>query len=76
MKAGNVDFIEVTSQRGGTCTLRNYWGKQSVDLYRNNTKSETLSADLLTFETMPGENIVVVKSGTKLADFRVSLPMP
>jgi hypothetical protein len=76
MKAGNVDFIEVASQRGGTCTVRNYWGKQSVDLYRNNTKSETLSAELLTFETKPGENLVVVKVGTKPADFRVALPMP
>ena len=54
MKSGNVDFIEVTSQRGGPCTLRNYWGKQSVDLYRNNNKSETLSAELLTFRHQAG----------------------
>ena len=76
MKAGNVDFIEVTSQRGGTCTLRNYWGKQSVALFRNNTKGETLSAELLSFATKADENIVIVKSGTKPADFRVSLPEP
>jgi len=74
MKAGKVDFIEVTSQRGAPCSLRNYWGKQSVDLYRNNKKSETLSAELLTFATKPGENIVIVKSGTKPADFRVTIP--
>ena len=57
-----------------TVPLRNCWGKQSVDLYRNNKKSETLTAELLTFATKPGENIVIVKSGTKPADFRVSLP--
>ena len=74
MKSGKVDFIEVTSQRGAPCSLRNYWGKQSVDLYRNHTKSETLAAELLTFATKPGENIVIVKSGTKPADFRVTLP--
>ncbi|MCX5653187.1 MAG: hypothetical protein NTY65_00830 [Planctomycetota bacterium] len=74
MKSGNVDFIEVTSQRGGPCTLRNYWGNQSVDLYRNNAKTETMSGDLLTFTTKAGENIVVVKSGTNPSNFRVSLP--
>ena len=74
MKSGMVDFIEVTAQRGGPCIVRNYWGKQGVDLYRNNMKSETLSAELLAFATKPGENIVIVKSGTKPADFRVSLP--
>ena len=74
MKAGKVDFIEVTSQRGGPCTVRNYWGKQSVDLYRNNKKSETLTAGLLAFTTKSGENIVIVKSGTKPADFSMSFP--
>ncbi|MEI7899819.1 MAG: hypothetical protein WCK89_06170 [bacterium] len=74
MKSGKVDFIEVTSQRGGPCMLRNYWGKQSVDLYRNNKKRETPTAELLTFDTGKGENIVIVKSGTKPADFRVTLP--
>jgi hypothetical protein len=64
----------VTSQRGGPCTLRNYWGPQGVDLYRNNRKRETMSAELLTFATKPGENIVIVKSGTKPADFRVKIP--
>ena len=74
MKSGKVNFIEVTSQRGGPCTMRNFWGKQGVDLYRNNKKSETLTAELLAFTTKPGENIVIVKSGTKPADFRVTLP--
>lgn len=73
MKAGRVGFIEVTSQRGGPCTLRNYWGTKSVDLYRNNFKSETISRDLLTFSTSAGEDIVIVKSGTNPADVRVNL---
>ena len=74
MKSGNVDFIEVTSQRGGSCTLRNIWGKQNVDLYRNQTKCETLTTELLTFATKAGENIVVVKSGAKPTDFCVTIP--
>ena len=74
IQAGKVDFIEVTSQRGGPCSLRNYWGMQSVDLYRNSKKSESLTLELLAFATKPGENIVIVKSGTHPADFRVSFP--
>ncbi len=74
MKSGQVDFIEVTSQRGGSCTIRNYWGKQSVDLYRNSKKSETLTSELLAFATKPGENIVIVKSGSNPVDLRATLP--
>lgn len=73
MKSGNVNFIEVTSNRGGSCTIRNYWGTQRVDFYRNNRKSETLASDLLTFATKAGENIIIVKSGTTLSDFRVNI---
>ncbi|MBV5267137.1 MAG: hypothetical protein JZU67_01165, partial [Burkholderiaceae bacterium] len=68
-----VNFIEVTSNRGGSCTVRNYWGSQSVDLYRNNHKSETLTGNLLTLSTQAGENIVIVKSGTDPSDFRVKI---
>ena len=39
-KPGKVDFSEVTSQRASPCTLRNYWDRQSVDLYRNHTRSK------------------------------------
>lgn len=73
MKSGVVNFIGLTSKRGGSCTVRNYWGTQSVDLYRNNRKSETLSSGLLTFQTQAGENIVLVKSGTNPKDFRVKI---
>lgn len=76
MKSGNVDFVEVTSRRGGPCALRNGWGKQSVDLYRDGARSETLSEELLRFPTEAGENIVVVKSGTSPASFRGSYPHP
>ena len=74
MKSGNVDFIEVTSQRGGLCTLRNYWGRQRVDLYRNQIRSETLSAEVFAFATKAGENIVIVKTGTNPESFCVKLP--
>ena len=74
LKSGKVDFIEVTSKRGGTCTLRNYWDRQSVDLYRNRARSETISAEVCAFPTRAGENIVIVRSGTNPQSFRAKLP--
>jgi hypothetical protein len=73
MKNGLVDFIEIKANLGGSCTVRNYWGIESVDLYRNQIKSETLSGGLLTFKTIPSENIVLVKKGTNPADVKVHL---
>ncbi len=73
MKSGNVGFVEITSSLGGPCTMRNYWGAQSVDLYRNGVKSETLSAELLTFATAAGENIVIVKQDANLNDLKETL---
>src|SRR5208337_3278887 len=71
MKAGNVDFIEVTSQHGGSCTIRNYWGKQVVDLNSSKAQSKkTMTGDLLTFDTKAGEDVVIVKGGTRPENFR------
>jgi hypothetical protein len=68
-----VDFIEINATIGGSCTVRNYWGNGSVDLYRNQAKSETLSGGLLTFKTIPSENIVLVRKGTNPANVKVHL---
>ncbi|MEI6607150.1 MAG: invasin domain 3-containing protein, partial [Verrucomicrobiota bacterium] len=73
MKSGNVGFVEITSSLGGPCTMRNYWGAQSVDLYRNGLKSATLSAELLTFATAAGENIVIVKQDANLNALKENL---
>jgi len=68
-----VDFIEVKAILGGSCTIRNYWGIESVDLWRNQTKRETLSGGLLTFKTIPGENIVLVRKGINPTTVKVHL---
>ncbi|MEI6678239.1 MAG: hypothetical protein WCL21_06510, partial [Mariniphaga sp.] len=73
MKNENVNFIEVNSTLGGSCTIRNYWGIEAVDLYRNQKKSETLTSDLLTFQTSKGENIVLVRKGINPENVKVNL---
>ena len=73
MKNENVNFIEVNSTLGGSCTIRNYWDIEAVDLYRNHVKSETLTGGLLTFNTIAGEDIVLVRKGVNPVSVKVQL---
>jgi len=63
---GEVDYVEITSQLGGTCRIRNPWNENLV-LYRNGVKSETIASEenaLVTFETGVNEGIVILREGT------------
>lgn len=65
LRAQHIEFVEIASSLGEVCDVNNPWGaEQSVDLYRNGVKAETLSGRLLTFQTSVEENVVIVKSGT------------
>lgn len=66
MTDGEVDYVEITSQLGGTCRIRNPWNENLV-LYRNGVKSEIIASEenaLVTFETGVNEGIVVLREGT------------
>jgi hypothetical protein len=56
---GRVRDVELLSQAGAECRLRNPWGERQVSLMRDGAKAETLSGSLLTFATRKGEKIVV-----------------
>jgi hypothetical protein len=64
MKAGRIEFVQVESQAGGECRLRNPWPDTVVTLYRDDKKTEDLSGPLLTFPTQRGEVLVLVPKGT------------
>lgn len=66
LRKGKVEFVELVSQRGSTCKLRNPWGNGAVTLYRNGRKAQELKGSLLEFETANGEDIVAVPGGTAL----------
>jgi len=65
MEADRIKFVEIRSQAGGECRLRNPWPEKEVTLYRNGKKTGNMSGSLLKFPTMTGETIVVVLKGTK-----------
>jgi hypothetical protein len=63
-----VDFIELQSQAGAPCIVRNPWGEGSATLHRDGAKAETVSGSLLKFGSRKGERIVLVPDGTSLKD--------
>jgi len=63
-QGGRIESVEVQSQAGSECRLRNPWLEATVTLYRNGKKAEDLSGSLLKFPTSKGETVVVVPLGS------------
>ncbi len=63
MRGGQIEFVELRSQFGGECRLRNPWGTGAVTLYRNGQRAQDLKGALLKFGTARGETVVVVRPG-------------
>jgi hypothetical protein len=74
IERGRIGFVELESQAGGECRLRNPWGESDATLYRDGKQSENLRGSLLRFPTRKGERIVVVASGDTLQSHRRALP--
>ena len=65
MEKGRIEFVQIRSQAGGECHLRNPWPDKAVTLYRDGKKTEELSGPLLKFPTEQGETVVAVPKGLK-----------
>jgi hypothetical protein len=74
IERGRIGFVELESQAGGECRLRNPWSESEVTLYRDGKKSENLQGSLLRFPTRKGERIVVVVSGDTPQSHQRALP--
>ncbi len=59
LKDARVQFVEIISEKGRQCTIENTWGDVEVLLERNGKKGETLSGDLLRFNTEKNEKIFI-----------------
>jgi hypothetical protein len=70
---GRVAFVELESQAGAECRLRNPFDGE-VTLYRDGAKAEGLKGTMLRFGTRKGERVTVLAAGTALADARRSVP--
>jgi hypothetical protein len=54
---GTIQFIELLSNAGAACKLRNPWLDRNVQLVRNGSPAETLRGPVLGFQTQTGERI-------------------
>jgi hypothetical protein len=71
MEKGRIEFVEIQSQVGGECRLRNPWPDATLTLYRNGKKAEDLSGSLAAFQTTRGETVIVVPKGSTLVRKKV-----
>jgi hypothetical protein len=74
MRRGQVEFVEVRSQLGGECTLRNPWVSDGATLYRNGRKVEDLTGSLLKLPTRRDEILILVKRGSAPEQFKRTVP--
>lgn len=59
LRSGVIDSVELISEKGMPCTMENPWKGQSVQLWRNGDKAETVSGNRFVFKTSEGECIVL-----------------
>jgi hypothetical protein len=57
-QAGKIVSVELRSEAGATCRLRNPWGAARVALSRNGRPWKQVTGSLLTFATASGDVIV------------------
>jgi len=65
-RKGAIEFVEIKSQSGKECKLRNPWGTNEVTIYRNGRQLQKTKANLITFPTKVGEVFVIVKGNEKV----------
>ena len=63
IKGGKIGFIEIKSQVGTTCSIRNPWPGKQVTIYRNGKKWLKRQEDLISFPTMKNDHYVMVVRG-------------
>ena len=66
MQDGQIEFVEIHSQKGGQCRVENPWPNVEATLYRNEKLTENVSGALLAFSTVTGETITMVPKGKPL----------
>ena len=57
LKNGMVTSVKINSEKGRNCTIQNPWPNQTITVYRNNKKAETVSGSRITLKTSVGEQI-------------------
>jgi hypothetical protein len=65
MRKGCIEFVEIQSQLGGVCRLRNPWPGQTLTLQRKGRKGEDLAGAVVTIPTRTGDVFLLLPAGIK-----------
>lgn len=68
MEKGQIEFVEIYSQKGGVCNVENPWNEGEVTLYINGKKTKNISGKLLTLSTKQGERLTIAPRGKNLSE--------
>lgn len=63
---GQIEFVEINSQKGGRCRVQNPWPGAEIAIYRDGEKTENVSGKLLVLSAEKGETITLVPKGKAL----------
>jgi hypothetical protein len=63
-RGGQVLYVRVVSEKGRALTLRNPWGTQALELYRNGVSAGTVTGGKIGLATAPGEVLHFAPAGT------------
>jgi hypothetical protein len=60
LKNGAVMFVDITSEKGKTCLVKNPWPEEEVQVISNLSETKKLNGDLLKMETQEGETLHLI----------------
>lgn len=72
MEKGQVEFVEVHSQKGGEFRINNPWVDTEITIYRDGKKTENMKGSLLLIQTKVGELVTIAPKGKKLKPKEIS----
>jgi hypothetical protein len=66
MQKGQIEFVEIFSEKGGKCSVMNPWPENEITLYNNGKKVKNISGKLLVIDTKKGETLTIAPKGKTL----------
>lgn len=70
MNKGKLEFVEILSQSGSTCKIKNPWLGRKALVYRNGKKEAVKNTDLISLNTQKGDRLILVMEGNTPEQFK------
>jgi len=70
---GDIKYIIVESEKGKECNILNPWQDEEITVSRNGNVKDIPPAEILSFETDPGDKIILAPEGTSFKEIEINL---